>query len=121
MWTYSQSTGILISADRTVTGHGYAGKGLYKNNPTAQCIKGEGPLPRGFYTIGPAYKHETKGPVCMNLTPDASNDMCDRSLFRIHGDSIADPGNASEGCIVQNKAIRQFVAGSSDRRLEVVI
>lgn len=117
MWKYSQSTGEL-SQSGTSVGHGYAGTGKGRNNPAMQHVKRTGPLPRGFYTIGEAYKHPHLGPVCMNLEPDKANEMFGRDLFRIHGDSA--DGDASLGCIVMGPSIRKLVAKSSDKRLQVV-
>lgn len=116
-WTYRQSTGEL-SQSGTSIGHGYAGTGKGRNNPTMQHVKRTGPLPRGIYTIGEAYKHPHLGPLCMNLEPDAGNQMFGRSLFRIHGDNAA--GDASLGCIVMGPSIRKLIAKSPDRKLVVV-
>ena len=120
MWTHSQSTGVTTNPDEGVTGHGYAGNGDGKNNPAMQNVEGIGPLPRGRYTIGPAYDHPHLGPVTMNLTPDPANEMYGRSEFRIHGDSKAAPGTASKGCIVQNHSVRDAINASDDKDLEVV-
>ena len=38
----------------------------------------------------------------------------------IHGDSIGNPGSASEGCIILGPAIRHRIWNSGDRNLEVV-
>ena len=43
-----------------------------------------------------------------------------RTHFLIHGDSIAHPGDASEGCIALSHAARQAIAISGDTELEVV-
>lgn len=118
-WTYKQSTGEL-SHNGAYIGKGYAGKGSHKNKPDDQCIRNEGPLPRGCYTIGPAYQHAKLGPVTMNLDNSDGHDMCGRDLFRIHGDSINDPGNASDGCIILNRTIRDQISASTDRTLCVV-
>ncbi len=119
MWLYVQHNGKLYR-DGHLIGTGYAGYPPHVNRPDDQCLIKLGPLPRGFYTIGPAYSHPKLGPVCMDLTPDASNEMCERSLFRIHADSILSPGNASEGCVVQNHSVRIQVEMSGDKRLQVV-
>ncbi len=109
---------------------GYAGRGNGKNNPAMTFTKDFGPLPCGTYTIGDPYDHPQLGPVCFNLSPDASNEMFGRSAFRIHADSFSHPGDASHGCIVSlglgnytgrscREAIAAIVKGG-DRVLRVV-
>ena len=116
-WVYSQSTGELRHGGNLI-GIGYAGRGIGRNEPDNQHLPATGPIPRGFYTIGKAYKHAKLGPVCMNLEPDKENKMFGRSLFRIHGNNLKN--DASLGCIIMGPAIRRLVAFSNDRRLEVV-
>ena len=60
------------------------------------------------------------GPVAIPLTPDPNNDMCNRSGFFIHGDSVSDPGNASDGCIILRRASRDAISSSNDKTLGVV-
>jgi hypothetical protein len=43
-----------------------------------------------------------------------------RDGFMIHGDSIANPGTASEGCIVLRRNERQAIWESNDHVIEVV-
>jgi hypothetical protein len=120
MWTYRQSTGELIAADGVCCGVGYAGHGAGINDPAMDAIAHVGPLPRGRYTIGLAYDHPTLGPLTMNVAPDPATEMHGRADFRIHGDSIHDPGTASHGCMVQDHRVRRAVSESADRDLEVV-
>jgi len=121
MWSFSQSSGEL-SHDGVYVATGYAGNGDGKNNPVMQDVVGVGPLPQGKYTIeGPPYHHPHLGPCVMNLTPADDNEMFGRSLFRIHGDSKSDPGNASKGCIVLPRSVREQVWNSEDRYLEVTV
>ena len=120
MWTYSQATGKVSRADGAWIITGYSGSGAGKNNPAAQQMRNIGPIPRGRYTIGKGYTHKSKGPVCMRLTPDATNEMFGRRGFLIHGDSIHEPGTASNGCIVVGRMARLEIATSGDRELEVV-
>lgn len=103
-----------------LVGTGYAGKGEGKNNPAMQAVHDVGPIPEGDYTIGAPYTHPHLGPLTMNLTPDEGNEMEGRSAFRIHADATAHPGEASDGCIVQNIWTRTAVSESGDRRLRVV-
>jgi hypothetical protein len=55
----------------------------------------------------------------MTLTPVGHN-AHGRTHFLIHGDSITDPGNASQGCIVLRKKLREAIAVSGDTVIEVV-
>lgn len=117
-WIYSQHTGRIYH-DGSFVGLGYAGRGAGKNNPAAQTQEGVGPLPRGTYTIGPPFTHQHAGVYTMRLTPQPGTATFGRSGFMMHGDSIDNPGQASDGCIVQNLSVRRQVWESGDRRLEV--
>lgn len=117
MWEFQQ-TGTLIAPDGTRTPC-YSGKGQYKNNPTYDELMDWGPIPKGVYRIGDPVNTVTHGPFVLPLTPDAANLMHGRSGFLIHGDSIVDPGNASEGCIIVNRTTREKIAASGDRELHV--
>lgn len=126
MWTYQQSTGTLTH-DGQLIGEGYAGGNIPPhhnpiavNNPQMQEIHCVGPLPRGLYTIGAAHTEPTLGVLAMYLQPDTANTMFGRSGFFLHADSIAHPGQASEGCIVMAQVIRLQVSTSTDRRLQVI-
>lgn len=119
MFVYNQTTGTLYHGS-LLLGTGYAGNGEWKNKPAAQTVEGHGPLPVGFYTIGPVHDDPKLGPCVMALTPDAGNQMFGRSAFFLHGDEIAHPGDGSDGCIVQPRVTRSTVALSSDRRLQVI-
>lgn len=118
MWTYEQATGHL-SHDGELIGTGYAGHGVGRNHPEMESVASVGPLPCGVYTIGPAFTHPKTGPLTMRLFPDADNQMFGRSGFLMHGDNPTH--TASEGCIVIGRMVRQQVAASVDRRLQVVI
>ncbi|MGK3131451.1 tlde1 domain-containing protein [Pantoea sp. C8B4] len=56
----------------------------------------------------------------MRLQPAPSNVMYGRAGFLIHGDSVAHPGGASNGCIVMPLNIRHKIWSSGDRQVEVV-
>lgn len=118
--TYSQSSGELFENGVRVA-IGYAGQGSSKNTPRDQEIVRFGPLPRGAYKIGDPYSHARLGPVVMNLEPIGNQPMFGRSAFRIHGDSTAHPGQASEGCIVLDRTTRERIAASPDRLIIVGI
>lgn len=120
-WTYSQGTHTLTDSSGTVVSTGgYAGNGAGLNNPAMQNVQNIGPLPQGTYTIGPQYKNPNTGVATMNLTPAATNNMFGRSLFRIHGDNAAQNNSASEGCIIQNRNVRDQIYNSGDTTLIVV-
>ena len=119
-WRYEQRTAILSRDNVLMSSDGYSGNGPGKNNPAMENVPDVGPLPRGKYHIGTAYHHPEIGPLTMNLEPDEANEMFGRGAFRIHGDSLHDPGNASHGCIVQRHDVRLAIALSGDTDLEVI-
>lgn len=117
-WTYSQTTGRL-SHDGALIGIGYSGRDAGKNNPAAQTQEGVGPIPRGTYTIGAPFTHPHTGIYSMRLTAEGGTNTFGRSGFLMHGDSVDHPGQASDGCIVQNLTVRHQVWTSGDRTLVV--
>lgn len=125
MWTWDQSAGTLHH-NGVLVSRGYAGKGRGRNNPALQGLRGIGPLPRGRYRIGTPRTSKRTGPFVMDLFPvdatpnDTVHDETGRSAFQIHGDSVRNPGNASSGCIILPRLIRQRIWRSGDRELEVV-
>jgi hypothetical protein len=120
MWTYQQSTGNMLDASGNLVCTGYSGAPAGKNDPTKQCLQNVGPIPRGAYTIGAPQNTVTHGPYVLPLTPDPANNMCGRTGFLIHGDSIQNPGTASQGCIILNLTCRQQIWTSGDPGLQVV-
>jgi hypothetical protein len=121
VWIFEQSTGILIDpAGNRLSPAGYAGNGVGKNNPSMQDVENVGPIPEGLFNIGPAYTHPILGALTMNLTPQPGTNMLGRFAFRMHGDSKENPGNASDGCIVEEHQNRVEVSLSTDRLLKVV-
>lgn len=119
MWIFEQATGRLLH-DNMREAVGYSGAGDCKNDPTAQDVHNAGPIPRGSYTIGEPVDTVTHGPYVLRLTPDSDNEMCGRSGFLIHGDSVVHPGTASQGCIIMPKMVREKIWRSGDHELEVV-
>lgn len=94
-----------------------------QNNPAAQSRPNIGPIPCGTYTVGPPECVDTPGPhglFVLPLIPDPANDMCGRSGFLCHGDSLAHAGDASHGCIILPRAIREQLAASDDKRSIVI-
>lgn len=122
-WVWKQSTGQLFMQGSPVTtpfATGYAGSGSGKNNPDYQCVQDIGPIPRGWYTVGA--ETDDPAPVTLPLTPDADTDVCGRTGFLIHADSINRPGWASEGCIViGDRGKREKIRDSGERRLNVIL
>src|SRR5438270_6543965 len=120
MWTWQQAPHKMIDpSGKVLDSSGYSGKGAAKNDPDQQCVIDQGPIPRGSYTMRPAINHPRLGPLAIPLTPDPGNDMCDRSSFYIHGDSVSDPGNASDGCIILARTSRETIDSSTDKTLNV--
>lgn len=117
---YDQKTGEIMTDDGTVIGKGYAGNGKGKNNPAMESVKMIGPLPRGIYIIGEPINSPHTGPYSIPLTPNPKNVMYGRSGFMIHGDSIDNPGTASNGCIVLPHTIRVQINNYTDKNLEVI-
>jgi hypothetical protein len=109
---YEQATGRMLvreSGQYDTIGIGYSGslsKGG-KNDPSKQCERDIGPIPRGRYTVGPPGPGPS--PYSLRLTPDISYQMCGRSNFLIHGDSVSHPGDASEGCIILSRSEREAI------------
>ena len=114
------ATGELYAPDGTLAGTGYAGQPPHVNDASAVCLVNEGPLPPGVYFVGDPVEGTHMGPFALPLTPDADNDMKGRSGFYCHGDSIERPGYASNGCIVQQRSVREVLHASEIKQLQVV-
>lgn len=125
MWRWDQSAGEL-TRDGVLVSRGYSGKGRGKNNPALQGERGVGPIPAGRWTITQRYDSANVGPYALRLEAvdarpgDDTHADTGRGAFRIHGDSIARPGDASNGCIILPRKIRELIWTSGDRDLEVV-
>jgi hypothetical protein len=126
MWTYKQSTGQLFDKTGKLVSTGYSGRGRGKNNPSMQDARAVGPLPRGTWRMVSIYDSARVGKRTIALDPvdeKPGNDRHEptgRSAFRIHGDSIRNPGTASHGCIILPRAVRLAMWASGDRLIEVV-
>lgn len=119
MFTYDQSSGAF-SLDGKVLWDGYSGYKQGKNNPAMQMQRAIGPIPAGLWHIGGTYDSKKTGPKTIVLVPDDKTETFGRSDFRIHGDSISDPGNASHGCIILPRFIRQAIIDNPCKLLTVV-
>ena len=119
-WKFDRAAGQLISPAGDVYG-AYSGQPPYVGSVADDWRVGLGPLPAGRYTFGDVRADGGHmGPFVLPLLPDPANDMKGREAFFLHGDSIAHPGYASEGCIVAARQVREEVADGSDKELEVV-
>ena len=103
---------------------GYAGGNEGKNpegvNNSAMCnVPDVGPLPPGLYTMGTPVEHSHLGAFAIPLTPDPANEMYGRKDFYCHGDTTPS-GNASEGCVILPRDIREMMHTSSDQKIQVV-
>ena len=119
MWVYSQSSGNLWSDDGSIFASGYSGYGDGKNNPAQEAVKSVGPIPRGEWVVSGVYDSKKIGPLAIKLEPSGHNAK-GRTYFRIHGDSAAHPGQASKGCIVLSRKVRQALIDTGDKILKVI-
>jgi hypothetical protein len=124
-WKWDQSSGTLTRNGKFIC-RGYSGRDWGKNNPEAETATGIGPIPVGRWKIGAPYDSKNVGPYALRLDSmdekpgDDTHQGTGRGAFRIHGDSIKNPGTASHGCIILARAIRQAIWDSGDHELEVV-
>ena len=115
---YNIATGALMLGGAIIA-HGYSGAGSSKNNPDAVKYPAAGPIPPGDYKLTGVRDSVNTGPYTILLEPCPGTDTFGRSLFRIHGDSIANPGTASHGCIILPRTIRQRIWTSGARVITV--
>lgn len=121
MHCYVQSTGCWYDRDGQLRGRGYAGSPKGKNNPLMQAVHSTGPIPQGQWSIeGPPFDTATHGPHVLRLNPAPGTQTFGRAGFLIHGDNMGDPGNGSEGCIVLDRTVRDWIWSSGDLDLLVV-
>jgi RHS repeat-associated protein len=124
-WEYCQATGRLYynnitTGQRTFTGTGYSGCGVGLNNSSMQGVGDVGPIPQGYWTIGPMRNSIRTGPHVLDLIPKPETDLFGRdNSFQIHGNNTCDDQSASRGCIVLDRAIRDAIAQSCDDLLWV--
>jgi hypothetical protein len=121
MWTYQQSTGRMVHNGKAVA-TGYSGWGSlakgFRNNPAKQGVVAKGPIPQGLWKMtGVVTKHPSLGPFVILLEPVGHNAL-GRSLFRIHGDNAQN--DASHGCVILPRNIRELIWNSGDRALTVI-
>lgn len=104
MFRYVQGSGDFETAAGEVLTTGYSGKGAFKNDISAEHVRGWGPIPRGLYRVHRAFVSEHMGPVCLPLEP-WHHDALGRSGFYIHGDTR--DHDASRGCIILPPEVRK--------------
>lgn len=122
--TFEIVTGKLYDPSGAEVCKGYAGGNEGKNpeainNPDMCNVPRTGPLPPGLYTMQEPVEHSKLGPYAIPLSPDPSNQMFNRGGFYMHGDTTPS-GNASEGCIIMPRAIRERTYQSDDKQIRVV-
>ena len=120
MWIWSDGKGQLTNEAGAIIGVGYSGLGAGKDNDNDVKEIGVGPIPWGMWDIVNLIDSPETGPCTLVLQPQEGTDTWGRSAFRIHGDSITDPGNASHGCIVLPRIVRTEIWASNDHVLHVV-
>lgn len=125
MWQFRQSTGEITHNSAPANGtdkvFAYSGYQEGKNNPSQQNVPDVGPVPQGLWTIsGPPVETAEHGPYVLTLTPEHGTDTFGRSGFLIHGDSVQHPGEASRGCVIVPRNIRESIWLSGDRLLTVI-
>ncbi|MGE0223077.1 MAG: tlde1 domain-containing protein [Acetobacteraceae bacterium] len=99
---------------------GYSGHPPHVNDPEAEALEHQGPIPRGIWTIGSAFAHAMCGCFSMRLIPAAGTNTHGRDGFLIHGPAADDRQNSSHGCIILTRPIRETISASGDRELHVV-
>lgn len=114
-WSWDQVQGVLY-LDGARMAVGYSGRGAGRNNPALEREKGVGPIPAGSWRIHKPRNSARTGPHVMGLSP-VGHDAHGRSAFQIHGDNAA--GDASSGCIVLPRAMRERISASGLGTLEV--
>lgn len=115
--TYSQRTGQLSGPG--ISASGYSGHQEGKNNPALETDHGVGPIPRGTWRIGAPVDHPHLGPRALPLSPAPGTETFGRSGFFVHGDSSAHPGDASHGCIVLPRNVREAIVDGGFDSIEV--
>lgn len=117
MWTYVQRTGDFFRDGKYIQ-TGYSGRVPDgKNDPSKECEKNVGPIPRGYFKIG----LERQTPTVISFPLEADNPAyCTprRDGFLIHGDNST--STASTGCIILSRTVRELIKSTDDRRLRVV-
>lgn len=117
-WTYEQRSGRLFNPKGVLFSVGYSGHGEGRNNPLFESVHEIGVIPAGLWHIGALIVDGGHlGPHIMALTP-VGHDAHGRTAFFAHGDN---PGHdASHGCVILGRLIRDAMAASPDRDFLVI-
>lgn len=117
---YQQLTGDVVCFDDETgeetwrDNNCYAGNGDDKDNPDSQNKPFKGPIPRGGWDVGTPYDSKEMGKDTVPLNPKWGDTTAggtrDDKTFRMHGDSVRRPGEASEGCVICNKNTRRAIS-----------
>ncbi len=109
---YRRSGGLFLqqSDAKLPLGRGYSGTGSGRNNPDLSGVRNVGPIPSGRWLMRAdvAASARFAKPV-IGLEPLAGTATFGRSGFLVHGDNAA--GDASRGCIVLSRGLRQALSG----------
>ena len=120
-WVWSQSAGRLYRDGKPVA-VGYSGRNVVggqqgRNNPAVEGVRAVGPIPKGRYSIAAPRASKKTGAYVMPLEPIGHNAQ-GRSAFQIHGDNAR--GDASSGCIILPRGVREQIWASGLKVIEVV-
>jgi len=121
MWIYKQSAGQLYHNDKLI-GSGYSGSKNQNgyNNSILQDKHNIGPIPKGNWKfVSAPYNSIHTGNYTLDIESEGNTNTFGRSGFKMHGDSLDNPGYASEGCIIMPYDVRVIVYKSKDLSLLV--
>jgi hypothetical protein len=121
-WTYEQASGRFSNPDGFLVAVGYSGHPPEgKNNPALQDVHNVGPIPQGkWQAVELITDSATHGPYAIRLEAYPETQTFGRSGFMIHGDSIAEPGFASDGCLILSRDVRELFWKNADHDVTVV-
>lgn len=122
MYIYRIKIGDLRQHDKIIATGLYSGDQGHFNDPLAQHLKGQGPIPEGAYFIGEPRDTQDHGPYFIPLIPVGGEELYGRGSFGMHGDKIGHVGEhvASHGCIIAPFDTR-LVVGQDVGHLLVVL
>src|SRR6266478_1062832 len=111
MYIYRIKIGDLRKRDSIIATGLYSGDKNHFNDPLAQNLQGQGPIPEGAYWIGEPRDTPDHGKYFIPLIPVRGEEMYGRSAFGMHGDEMAHVGEhlASHGCIIAPRDARNIV------------
>lgn len=110
---------MYVYIQRDIGGHyrrlgtGYSGRAEAKNNPRRENDVCKGPIPKGHWKTGKAYRSTRVGAHAIPLERGSDVAVYHRSGFLIHGDSRIHPGQASSGCIVLPLSVRRLIRSNA--------